>query len=74
MTEDNLAPCPHCTSMIAVQATRCPRCAGDIRFCPKCDSNQAAVVREVWKGALRGGRQRQIKCGRCDKVLEGSRW
>lgn len=69
-----MADCPHCFEDINERATRCPKCGGEIRNCPRCATRVPAIVREVWKGALRGGRQRQVKCGNCGAVLEGSRW
>lgn len=69
-----MSRCPHCFGEIDARATRCPRCAGEIRECRRCRRTVPAVVREVWKGALRGGKQRVVTCGVCGKAIEGSRW
>jgi uncharacterized CHY-type Zn-finger protein len=66
--------CPHCFSQIDERATRCPNCAGEFRYCDRCARTVPVTVREVFKGVLRGGKQRVVQCGVCKRALEGSRW
>lgn len=66
--------CPYCFTEIVAAATRCPHCAGEMRWCKRCGEMVAVTSKRKFVGIARGVTQDQLRCAQCDKVLEGPRW
>lgn len=69
----NTAECPYCFGSINPKATRCPHCAGEFMYCPKCKANRAITTKNKFVGVLRGGHKPQHSCAVCRRVLAGPR-
>lgn len=67
-------PCPYCHSPMAVDASRCPSCAGELRDCPRCKQKVATVSKQKFVGVVRGGMKTQVRCATCNTILDGPRW
>lgn len=63
--------CDYCTTEIPAQATRCPSCAGEFRYCPNDKRLVGTTSRQKFVGLLRGGMKTQFRCTHCDRVLDG---
>lgn len=59
---------------ISDQATRCPNCAGEFRYCPHDKRLIGVKSKSKFVGLLRGGTQVQLRCMSCDRVLDGPRF
>jgi hypothetical protein len=67
-------PCPYCTLDIARKASRCPHCAGELRWCARCGEHVAMTSKQKFVGVLRGGMKTQYRCAKCGTVLDGPRF
>jgi hypothetical protein len=68
------ATCPYCRSAMHPQATRCPSCGGELRYCPRDKALVAVWSKKKFVGLARGGTQTQLRCAKCNKVLDGPRF
>lgn len=66
--------CDYCRSEIAAEATRCPHCAGEFRYCRTDGRLVGVTAKEKFVGLLRGGKKTQLRCVICGDVLEGPRF
>lgn len=73
MTTTSMRQCPYCTEDIPAAALRCRHCAGELRYCPRCEGKVGVVARQKFVGMLRGGMKTQLRCMKCGRVLDGPR-
>jgi hypothetical protein len=73
-TDTATEECPYCFTGIHPQATRCPSCGGERRFCPQCQSLQGMTSKQKFVGLVRGGTKTRFNCMGCNSVLDGPRW
>jgi hypothetical protein len=67
-------PCPYCGEPVRVDATRCRHCSGELRYCPRCHKQVAVREKKKFVGIARGVTQIQLRCRKCNEMLEGPRW
>jgi hypothetical protein len=73
-SDSGLRLCPYCKSEIHADATRCPSCSGEMRFCPACQANVGLDSKQKFVGFVRGGTKTQYRCKQCARVLDGPRF
>jgi hypothetical protein len=70
-TQARSTPCPYCTTPMAAGARRCPACSGELYFCHKDQAWVGVNSKSINVGLLRGGRQWQHRCMKCNRVIAG---
>lgn len=66
--------CPYCKEPIASNASRCSKCGGELRNCPRCKRYVGTRSKQKFVGMARGGMKTQYRCMNCDRVLDGPRF
>lgn len=71
VSSERMQPCPYCRNAMPFEATRCPSCSGELLWCTRCNDLVATTSKQKWVGPARGGMKAQVRCGRCNKVVDG---
>lgn len=68
------AECPYCHSGIHPDASRCPSCSGELKFCSSCREHVGVTSKQKFVGMARGGMKTQYRCMKCGRVVDGPRF
>lgn len=68
------AECPYCHSAIHPDASRCPACSGELKYCRSCGKHRGVTSKQKFVGLARGGMKTQYRCMVCGRVVDGPRF